>query len=297
MTQSKSKQGLPRRTISELVTRYRLEPDLRDLFVEGPRDREIYGWYLETSGCKLLTAFTIESVEISTDLLDSYGLASGNRNRVVALALELDKNFSPALRHVRCVADRDFDFILNVHKCARHLLYTDCTSVDLYTCHENLLRKVFRLGFHIPDLEIAEFFDSLISVLQDVFVIRAANERLGWGMTPVSFTKCCEVNGPVITFDKNKFISRYLISNSRIGDQLIFEKHCTELQTVSPMDPRQSIRGADYFELVGWYLKKRSRSQGYGEGDRSIRANVVPLLDHDILSKEPLFTQLDDIIV
>ena len=220
MTRSKHTQGLPRHRISELVTKYRLEPSIRDLFVEGPGDQNIYSWYLETSGCKLLKVSTIEWVEISKDILISHGLASGNRDRVIALALELDSQFSHVLGYVRCIADSDFDFVLNARKSANHLLYTDYTSIDLYTCSEDLLRKLFRLGFNIPDSEIGPLLDSLFSILQDVFIIRAANEKLGWDMTPVRFTRCCEINVPAITFDRNKFINRYLMSNCRKGDRI-----------------------------------------------------------------------------
>ena len=293
MTQSKNTQGLPRHTISELVTRYQLEPDLRDLFVEGPRDQDIYSWYLAASGCKLLTVYAIETVEISSDILISHGLASGNRDRVIALALELDAGFSHTLQRVRCIADSDFDFVLNVRKCANHLLYTDYTSVDLYTCDRDLLRKVFRLGFHNPDLQIGPLFDSLISVLQDVFVIRAANEKLGWGMTLVPFIKCCEINGSVITFDRGEFINRCLHRNHRKADRPVFEEVCAKLQTVCLKDPRQGIRSADYYELIGWYLKQKQNWKGYRKDKRSVRTTIMPSVDYNLLSTETLFGELD----
>ena len=138
--------ALPRRTISELITRYELEPDLRDIFVEGPRDRRFYSWYFRRCGYKDSEVLEIDLVEITRETLEAYGLGSGNRARVIALALELDSRFTSVLRFVRCIADSDYDFVLASRIWARHLYYTDYTSVDLYAYEKELLSKVLCLG-------------------------------------------------------------------------------------------------------------------------------------------------------
>ena len=295
MTQAVQQQMLPRRKIGELIARYELEPELRDLFVEGPRDQEIYSWYLENSGYKNVAVFEIETVEIPHDVLASHGLSSGNRARVIALALELDKQFPELLRYVRCIADSDFDFIFTFRIDANHLLYTDYTSIDLYTSNEVLLAKVMRLSFNMPDTEVQPLFDCMFPIFQDVFIIRAANQKLGWGMSLVSFVRCCKVNGALVTFDKSDFVNRCLDANGRRNERTMFDELCRELQTVYLDNPRKSIHGDDYYELIGWYLRRRRGWDGYRQGNRSIMANLVAALDDRLLSGEKLFVELDEV--
>ena len=292
MTHSESMQELPRRAIHELIARYELEPDLRDLFVEGPSDRRLYSWYLETSQCKHVTLFDIDTIEIPLDILMSHGLTSSNRARVIALALELDGQFSPELRYVRCIADSDFDVVLGARNCANHLWYTDYTSVDLYTCDAYLLGKVLQLGFNIPKMELDELLPSMLSVLRELFTIRASNQKLEWGMVFVPFTRSCKIRGSDIIFDRNNFIRKYLNSNGRHSEQAVFEGVCKQLQTVSLSDPRQGIHSDDYFELIGWYLNQRRNWPGYRKGCRSIMPNLTAALELHLLSREKLFAQL-----
>ena len=292
MTISEVDHGLPRRTIRELVARYELEPGLRDLFVEGLMDRRIYGWYLNQVASKRVTVFEIDSIEIPSDVLLSHGLGSGNRARIIALALELDGGLTSVLPTVRCIADSDFDFIFRFRIEAEHLLYTDYTSVDLYTYEEDLLKKALWLGFNVPQAVIAPLVESISSVLEDVFIVRAANQKLDWGMRLIPFTRCCAIEGLSVTFDKNDFIDRCLDSNSRRNERIVFEEFCEELQAVYLDDHRQRIRGDDYFELIGWYLKERWDWSGYRNERRSIMPNLIAALDDRLLSNENLFVQL-----
>ena len=295
MTQAEIEEGLPRRTIDDLIARYQFEPKLRDLFVEGHRDRGVYSWYLRGAGCKHVGVFEIDLVEIPSDALISHGLASGNRDRVIALALELDNQFPTVLQYVRCIADSDFDFIFESRNEVNHLLYTDYTSLDLYTYDEALLKKVLWLGFNVPETEIPPLLDSMSPILQDLFIIRAANQRLDWGLTLVPFTRCCEIDGQTVVFDKTDFINRCLNSSARQHERSAFDELCEELQAVCLSDPKQIIHGEDYFELLGWYLRRRWNWQGYRRGERSIMANLMVALDDRLLSDENLFFQINAI--
>lgn len=283
---------LPRRTIGEIITRYQLEPDLRDLFVEGSRDRDIYRWYLKECGYRNITVLQIDTVEVTREILDFHDLGNGNRARLIGLAFELDTQFEAVLQFVRCIADSDFDFILGLHGGAQHLLYTDYTSVDLYTFGEEMLKKVLCLGFTHSEAQVESLLESITPILTEMFIIRAANERLGWGMTIPDFTRCCEIQGSRINFDRDVFVNRCLDSNAKRGDRAIFDNVCTELEAVQLSDRRKGIHGDDYFELLGWYLRRQRGWRGYARGERSIMNVLVPALDDRLLAKEGLFARL-----
>ena len=286
---------LPRRSIEELLARYDLEPTLRDLYVEGIRDKAVYGWYLRGTGHEDVSVYDIGSVDVSSELLSSHGLGSGNRERVIALALELDSDFAATLPYVRCVADSDFDFVLDTRTDARHLLYTDYTSIDLYTYDKELLGKVLLLGFGLPDSELELLLGAMSSMLKELFAVRATNRLLGWEMSLVSFTRCCTIDGPKISFDSNVFLTRCLNNASRLGERDKFESAYRELVSTQLDDDRKGIHSGDFLELLGWYLNRKYNWGGYQRERRSILPMLVATLDVDSLGKERLFSDLNTI--
>lgn len=285
--------ALPRRTIGELVARYDLEPSLRDLYVEGIQDKTIYDWYLRSTGHDDVAIFEIASIEVDQETLTFHGLGNGNRSRVVALALELDGRFPMVLSHVRCVADSDFDFILESRREGKHLLYTDYTSIDMYTYDRGLLDGF--LGCYLAESDIQSLSDSMACILRELFVIWASNEALGWGMRRVPFTRCCTTVGPTVAFDRMEFVTRYLNAASKISERVEFESSCTELMSVRLDDARKGIRSGDYLELLGWYLHHRCGWPSYRREERSILPDLTVRLDAARLSRETLFSQLDEI--
>ncbi len=58
-----------RRTLEELVTRYQLEPELRDIYVEGKTDKILLEWFLEQKGVENFAVYEIDTVEIPTQKL------------------------------------------------------------------------------------------------------------------------------------------------------------------------------------------------------------------------------------
>ena len=295
MTSGNDNSSLPRRTIGELLTRYVLEPNLRDLFVEGSRDRSLYDWYLRKCAYKDVAVFAVDSVEITQETLELHGLGNGNRSRLIGLALELDGQFPVGLKFVRCVVDSDFDFIFESSIHSTHLLYTDYTSVDLYTFEEDLLEKVLTLGFTFSTAQVRTLSDAMTPILQELFIVRAANEKLGWSMTLPRLPRHCKIEGLRINFDRNGFVNGYLDSGSKRKERETFDTLCDELRLVSLSDPREGIHGEDYLELLGWYLRRQRGWGGYTRGQRSAMTVLLPALDERRLCKEELFVQLSTV--
>ena len=282
-----------RRTIDELKMRYVLEPDLRDLYVEGPQDKGLLEWYLNQLGHSDITVIEINHVAIERELLNHHGLPGGNKNRLIALALELDKSFGNTIPTVRCVVDADFDFILSPTSSAYHLLRTDYTSLDLYSFNETSLTKVIAVGLNIQGQNSELILCNLSPVLKDLFIIRAANTVLGWSMRWIRFTRHCRLGGDEIHFDRAQFVTNYLVNNGKGGRRDEFESECNRLTSAVPQDDRQCIRGDDFVELLGWYLHERFHWSGYQSGRRSTLPFLRTALETEQLSTERLFSTLD----
>ena len=281
--------GPPRRTIRELVARYCLEPELLDIYVEGPRDKGWYGLYFQKVECKGAAVYEIDTVDVAADTVRDYSLELGNRGRVLAVALELDRCFPATLKGVRCVADSDYDFVLGRNVLARHLLYTDYTSPELYMWKHDILERILVLGFMVPPEDVASIFESVSLLVEELFTIRAANKKLCWGANLVRFAKSCTIDGPTIVFDRENFVQRYLNAHGRMGQRAEFEKACDGIRPAPGTDRRRSISGDDLVEAIGWYLKEGCNWDGYRNAKRSATPIVMSALDISSLAGERLF--------
>ncbi len=104
---------IERRLIHELVTMYKLEPKIRDVFVEGSLDRSLVDWFLSAGQVKDVSVREIDSIDVPTDLVEQAGFAKNNRGRVLTLARELQSKLNAEASSIACIIDADFDYILN----------------------------------------------------------------------------------------------------------------------------------------------------------------------------------------
>ena len=115
-----------RRTLDELVSRYKLEPSLCDIYVEGKTDKLFLEWFLNDRGIKDFAVYDIDTIDLPTEiLLNDFQLKDNKRSRVIALALYLQKQMSVVHSHVICIADKDFDWLLDIQYECDCLFFTD----------------------------------------------------------------------------------------------------------------------------------------------------------------------------
>jgi hypothetical protein len=88
-----------RRSISELITRYTFEPTLRDLYVEGERDRFMLGWMFQGVHCPNVRVYGIETVDVPVALMTRLNVG-GNKGRIVALCELLAEGLSKETNNV-----------------------------------------------------------------------------------------------------------------------------------------------------------------------------------------------------
>ncbi|WML82555.1 hypothetical protein [Streptomyces sp. VNUA74] len=164
-----------RRTIEELVTLYEVEPDVRDIFVEGRSDRNFLSEYLSDEvGATLCSVYDVsDRVEVPDGELLKAGLLVGKRGRIIWLAQELAQRI-PGHESALLVADKDFASLGADPKDEIHgLLYTDFSSMEAYALNDRTLSKFLRVAIGAPDYVTPT---SLISAIKPalicLFVIR-----------------------------------------------------------------------------------------------------------------------------
>jgi hypothetical protein len=281
---------LDRRTIRELVAKYRLEPSIRDIFVEGPADRAIVSWALRACRCADAKVFEIATVEVPAALLRANDLTSGERQRVQALARELERLLGPTAPQPTCVIDADCDRLLGIPLGEAPLFATDYPSMEVYLFHEEDLGRFMNLVLGRGVDDISRVMRGYAAVLQELFLIRAANYALGLGLNWLDFTKCCTTNGE-IHFDRDEFINRILDQQAlRHRKEELLEAVGFLRRRAAP-EIRHQIHGHDFIALLNFENSRRARRAGL-PNEQAVRSALIACLGTDRVLQEGLFRVL-----
>lgn len=282
---------LPRRTIDEIVTLRVIEPDARDVFVEGQGDLHIVCWFLGECASKRVTVYTIDAVDVPNSLVVALGLPThSNRSRVIALAHELE-NKGICLPSVLCVADRDYDDYLGGQVVSSLLAYSDYTSMDLYCYEPGTISKFLGMTLGIHDFDAGKLMEDMSRILRKMFALRLANERLGWGMTLLKPQKYIQCDSKSVVFDESRYVLNSLLSNGKITERDLYEAVVADAEAQLDTDDRQSIRGKDLMEVFFYISKKLLYRTAYGN-IHTFRRALISCLERAALERYPLFATL-----
>jgi hypothetical protein len=249
----------PRKKLEELVARYRLEPAIRDVFVEGKPDADLITRFLKAHRLHNVVVYEISGVEIPPRPLIEAGLFDSARGRVIFLAFHFQDSLSIGSRTATCVADRDYDVLLEKNYNCPFLLFLDHSSLEMYSFDPETLDCVLRAVAPTLGKNGETVLAELESVLQRLFTIRTTNIllnlRLEW--LP-SFPDSCTLREGSIEFDEDDFINRYLNKNARLGEKGRFMRELEIVRSKMRGDRRLFIRGHDFVAALAWYLRKSS---------------------------------------
>lgn len=281
------------KSIPELIALYGLEPDLRDIYVEGLHDREFVTWYLRRANLLLgSVVYEIDTVDVPSELCDKYSLGSGKRSEVMALAFELSTLLNQqSMEQVMCVVDKDLD-VLDWQWDAHPVLFgTDYAAMESYGFTENALSKVL-LSF-APNLgvTIGHVMASFEEILIHLFALRLVNQLERWRVTWMPHTRCCTLHDGVPLFDVDDYVGRLLNYAGRIAESDDFLEDFRQESGRLTGDARFFVHGHDFAHLLGWYLRQvvpRSRCSE-DEARRSIMLSV----EFADLRAEFLFQQIE----
>ncbi len=276
--------------LNELIALYFLEPNLKDIYVEGVSDKNLIEWVLSAHNIKDIDVYLIEDVEINDDILEHNRLNKGsNRSKVLALSTELAQSL-PITRKILCIADRDQeDYIPSgINNC--FLEFTDYNSTELYLLRSSVIRKFISLvlgGFFLSEHRLVA---QAIPILKDLYVLRLANQALGWNMGWIEFKKYVHFSEE-FSFDRERFQKAYLLKNEKWSERAIFEKKIKELRLILKYDFRFCLRGHDLMNLLYYAVKKCKCSRKFGNVD-TFRGAFMGCLELSELSDEKLFQRV-----
>ncbi|MCI0463285.1 MAG: DUF4435 domain-containing protein [Gemmataceae bacterium] len=209
--------GDERHTIDELRAKYDLEPSLRDVYVEGGLDAAVVEWVLRENGCRNAAVYEIETVDVPVEVLARHGLDDGEKGRVIGLCLELQGHLQSD-NQVTGIVDRDYDHLVGKTYACPLLLFTDYTCMEMYFFDETVITKFLHFVLRRPDQSTSALLMRLQAVLQEIFVIRSANQALGLGLKWLEVKGQCKVTTSQMQFNRTEFISKYLNKNAKLSE-------------------------------------------------------------------------------
>lgn len=277
-----------KKTIDEIVAKNVLETSIKQIYTEGVSDKNILEWFFGRKKRSDIDVYSIDMIEVPIEVVEKYSLNTrSQRDKVIALAYELDKRLKHDKKGIRCLIDLDFDKHLNKKYSCTFLAYTDYTSMQLYMFNKKIISKFFKLvlgGFSISEDELLR---KMTNILQELFGVRLANERLGWGMSWLPFHRYIWLNS--ITLDKDKFLQAYLMKNNKCREKDILLKEIEKIEYFE--DCRQNIRGKDFIELF-CYIVKKKKSKKSIDNVNIFEGSLLGCLELVDIEEEQLFKDL-----
>ncbi|MEW5714561.1 DUF4435 domain-containing protein [Pseudomonas sp. SB113] len=246
--------SIPRRSIDELLARYEYEPELKDVYVEGVFDKEVFSMLLEDTEGVVEAIYEIDSVDVPADVLAELGLTSGNKQRVIALAKKLSVLGDEP--KYRCVVDKDLDHWLMKVEDVPKLFWTAHTSIEMYFFTADILRRILLVGSKAKIANLESYSSSAIGALRSVYAMRLVDRELDWCMEWVDPTAQFSERAGVIFFNEESYVRRLLSKNNKMALLSEFNAALAVWQAKLLGDPRSHIRGHDFVSMLAWSVKE-----------------------------------------
>ncbi|MBN3763403.1 DUF4435 domain-containing protein [Burkholderia sp. Ac-20365] len=286
---------IPRRTIEEIVVRYRLEPTIREVFVEGPFDRDIYGWMLDRLKLHNVKIYPISTVQVDDETLTKRGLTSGARQRVIAFAHEaVDRGVDPDT--IACVVDSDLDYFLEQVDDCPLLVRTDGTCSEMLVWKHEVLERFCRivLGCEDPKSAAATLLEETEPLVCEMFFLRVAIAKLSLNWELIDAENAFE-RKKALSFDE--YCRRVANKNSGMKSLASLNDEIESLKASQPasLPATRRMHGHDLMGTVRKILQNMRFDHGCLKDSFDMARTLMASLEWDNVREDPVvlaFTRL-----
>lgn len=272
---------IPRRTITELRLRYKLEPELCDVFVEGIFDKDVLTEAFVLDDQTNRAIYEINTVDVPARLLEELGLTSGNKQRIIALATEMSN--LDAKCQVKFLIDKDYDDFVSDGIKTDRLVTTKHTCQESYFFNKTIINTILLKIAKCKNTNIDDVYVDFAQVLGQLFAFQLAAKDIDSSLQWPSFFKSMDIKETRVVFDENKYCEHLLSLNSchKIKTKLI-EKYRERLKEIQTLDTKDTMRGHDFTEILAWKIAKTSNLKNLNDTkiiQRLFVANTADAID------------------
>lgn len=277
-----------RRTIEELITRYEFEPGLKDIYVEGIEDKDILEGMIEEYKITGVSVYEISSIYVPAEL----GEENNNRTRLIKLSMKFVGAFCGKSLCLACIIDSDFNYISGHSENNIFLYVTDYANIEMYFFSTRIFEKLNKqcLGGRMG-ITTQMINNSMLPILQSLFIIRYINSSSAWRMECLSFEKLISFKNGRLNFNREEYIKRYLNKNRRLTEIADFQNKIEQVSIPDGFDPRCFIHGHDFLNLLRYMLNNICGRKIY-EKNEVVFNLLRACADYKDLGQEQMFTTL-----
>lgn len=261
---------LPRRRLDEVIARYKLEPTLDDIYVEGSFDKKI----LDKAFSELnihRPVYEIDTVDISDETLNKHGLSRGEKQELIALCSELDLGKES---RVVCLVDRDMDNYTGTIISKPGLVYTFYSDLEGVFLSKDTVRELFCDAGGVACNDWEQTFTSLEEAVKAIFALRLALKESDHTAALPPLSKSLTKVGETVVVDMSNMVIR---ANCHLLSQEDLKARVDHNYTkIAHVEARHAGRGHDYIEILGWLIKKLNGHKGIAESLDKILILLAP---------------------
>ncbi len=282
--------SIPRRTIDELVIRYKLEPELRDVYVEGDFDRSLIEWFIDGINSAGVKVYKIETVEVPSEIVDAVTRREGNKGRVIALAKEIESRTGIDL-NILCIVDSDLDEHLTEIVEGRYICRTDYSCMESYLYDQEIVERLFILYFGIAEDKAADFLCDSGAILLDLYLVRLVKYLLAPGISWMDPRKCMMESNGQLVLDLEEFVRRLLNKSEwKEGEERFFEEIENCRQRLRG-DTKHSLHGHDMVVVVITWVRQIAGVTSRLE-ERDVHSAWSAAIERENIKDEVLFDKI-----
>lgn len=283
-----------KRKLSEVMALYALEPRLRDIYVEGITDKLLFKRFLEKNKVNDFKVIEIDHINFGEIIEEKPHLKRNNKAKLMELAEQLHQKSEGKVNSVLCIADKDFDEILDKLITSNdYLVYTDFNSLELYLFNENCIQIFYDNMARGFSVSAKETLQKITPILKSIFLIRLSLKvhDVG-GDNFVDFTKTLILNRQkhLLTFDEAKHLRKVIQKSGHAQEIIAWEQTIVEYNALCTGDARNYIRGHDFMKIFHFFVSKLKSKIGFTED--TLERSFFQCIDFSELHQYPLFQLL-----
>jgi len=276
------------RKVNEVEALYFVEPDLKDIYVEGPEEVNLLDFYLDREEINVISIDNVDFSETTGNQIKS------NKEKVLYLTKYLNNVLGSDLPHITFIVDRDFDTISDNILSIPYLEYTDFANLEMYFFNNESISKFLKIGLKNFPIETEQIIKTFENILLDLFALRHSRSVINPSYKMLELDKLFKINGAEISYISEELLNKFLSKNNALPKKDLFEAEIKKVHNKHSTynDIRFFAHGKDFFELFFLLVKKVKNT--YSFNIKSFVRAFFASIEINSLKQYNLFQNLDN---
>lgn len=278
----------------ELVVKYKLEPTLKELFVEGETDKAFIFNYTN----KRRLDYRVHSIEnINTSSLVQPGERNlGKKQLLEKLSIYFEYNLGVRKMCVYCICDKDEDKFITIPIVNSYILHTDFSCLESYAFNSTVLGKLLNNFLHKKAPDGDKAVDDIRPAVKFLFSARLIRYVIDRSWTKVEINKAISFNkNSDAIFSIDDYIQKLSghANNRSVNSLRGLIYSCYEAFELSytNLDYRLIMQGHDFARVVNIYQRQLG---GQNISDDLFEKTLLTAIEAEDLDNYNLFRTLAD---